>query len=133
VTLPKLDRPCKLFMNPEILLQKYQPCVVFDKATEHFRLPVSEDEYCEKFALEIKADLIISSSGLKCLLNNIESNHTNTWAIPVVIKSHNEKNFVYIDKKLPPLIATVPEKNTWLYKYILGYYFVGAKNESLEK
>ncbi|XP_012231570.1 uncharacterized protein [Linepithema humile] len=132
VTLPKLDQPCKLSMNPENLLRKYQPCVVFDKATEHFRFPVSEDEYCEKFALETKADLIISSSGLKCLLNNLDYKHTNTWAIPVVIKSHNEKNFVYIDKKLPPLIATVPEKNTWVYKYILRYYFVDAKNKSLE-
>lgn len=129
--LPKLVQSCKLTMNPEKLLRKYQPCVVFDKETEHFRLPVSEDEYCEKYALETKADLIISSSGLKCLLNNIDTNHT--WAIPVVIKSHNEKNFIYIDKKLPPLIATVPEKNTWVYKYILRDYFVGAKNESLGK
>lgn len=119
-------------MNPETLLRRYRPSIVFDKATEHFRLPVSEDKYCEKFALESKADVVISSSGLKCLLNNLDSNHANTWAIPVVIKSHNEKNVVYIDKKLPPLTATVPEKNTWVYKYILRYYFVDVKKESEE-
>lgn len=71
-----------------------------------------------------KVDVVISSSGLKCLLNNIDPQYSNLWTIPVVVKSHNDRNVVYIDKRLPPLTATIPQKNTWVYKYILRYHFV---------
>ncbi|KAG5326460.1 ICE2 protein, partial [Acromyrmex heyeri] len=131
VVLPKLDQQHLLFMNSASLLTKYPPCIEPDKVTQHFKLPVSEDTYCENLALETGADIVISSSGLKCLLSNIDPDHSDSWLVPVVVKSHCGKNIVYIDKRLPPTIATIPQKNSWIYKYILRYYFV--KSESSKK
>lgn len=116
-------------MNPLILLERYPPYVAPDKVTQHFRLSVSKDTYCEILAKEVEADFVISSSGLKCLLNNIDPDHSNSWLVPVVVKSHNGKNIVYIDKRLPPTNATVPQKNTWVYKYILRHHFVKSESE----
>ncbi|KYN14089.1 NMDA receptor-regulated protein 2 [Trachymyrmex cornetzi] len=131
VILPKLDQQHILFMKDASLLAKYPPCIEPDKVTQHFRLPVSEDTYCENLAMEAGADIVISSSGLKCLLSNIDSDHSDSWLVPVVVKSHCGKNIVYIDKRLPATIATVPQTNSWIYKYILRYYFV--KSESSKK
>lgn len=128
VVLPKLNRPCLLHLNPVTLLKKYPPLIAPDKKTQHFRLSVSEDTYCESLAKEAKADFVISSSGLKCLLSNIDPNYSNSWLIPVVVKSYDGKNIVYIDKRLPPTIATISQKNTWVYKYILRHFFVESKS-----
>lgn len=129
MVLPELDRRYVLNLSPKILLEKYTPLIAPDKETQHFRLPVSEDTYCERLAKETAADFVISSSGLKCLLSNLDPNYSNSWLIPVVVKSYDEKNIIYIDKRLPPTIATIPQKNTWVYKYILKHFFV----ESSEK
>ncbi|EFN68808.1 NMDA receptor-regulated protein 2 [Camponotus floridanus] len=126
VTWPKLNRPFILNTNYTMLLNKYQ-CAT-NNVTQHFRFPVSDDIYCENFAIKTKADFVISSSGLKCLLN-FDSCYLNSWIIPIVVKSHNGKNVVYIDKRIPPNIATIPQQNTWVYKYILRHYFVDANNE----
>ncbi|XP_018399079.1 PREDICTED: uncharacterized protein LOC108776846 [Cyphomyrmex costatus] len=132
VVLPKLDHQHMLFINSESLLAQYPPCVEPDKVMQHFRLPVSEDTYCESLAIEAGADIVISSSGLKCLLSNIDSDHSDSWLVPVVVKSHCGKNIVYIDKRLPPTIATIPQKNTWVYKYILRHFFVTSKSEKIK-
>lgn len=104
-----------------MLFDKYQ-CAT-NNVTQHFRFPVSDDIYCENFATKTKVDFVVSSSGLKCLLN-IDSCYLNSWIIPIVVKSHNGKSVVYIDKRIPPNIATILQKNTWVYKYILRHYFV---------
>lgn len=132
MTLPVLDRPCLLRANGIKMLKKYQTDLVSDKETQHSRLPVSQDTYCERFAVNNKVDLVISSSAIKCLMNNISDN-SNSWVIPVVIKSHNGKNIAYIDKKLPPIAATIPQKNTWVYKHILRYLFIDAESNSAEE
>ncbi|KAL6264947.1 hypothetical protein P5V15_005043 [Pogonomyrmex californicus] len=131
VILPKLDRKYTLFMNIP-LLQRYKPYVEFEKVMQHFRLPVSEDTYCESLAIEAGVDLIISSSGIKCLLSNLDSDHSNSWIIPVVVKLHHGKNVVYIDKKLPSMSATISQKNFYTYKYSLKYHFVDGKEEISE-
>lgn len=120
-------------MNPSTLLDRFPPCIAPDKVMQHFKLSVSEDTYCESLAREAEADFVISSGGLKCLLNNIDPDYSNSWLVPVVVKSHNGKNIVYIDKKLPPANATIPQKNTCVYKYILRHYFINFKNELSKK
>lgn len=127
VVLPKLDEPYFLKVDSTTLFRKYPPCL---SSLPSFKLPVSEDIYCMNFAEEAKVDLVISSSGLKCILNNIGSDYSNSWTIPVIIKSHNGKNVVYIDKKLPPVAATASQKNTWVYKYVLRHCFVPTEVKS---
>ncbi|XP_011139519.1 uncharacterized protein LOC105183237 isoform X2 [Harpegnathos saltator] len=129
VVLPKLDKPYFLEIDSKILFRKYPPSL--SSTLPHFKLPVSEDTYCTNLAESTKVDLVISSSGLKCLLNNIALDFPNSWAIPVVIKSHHEKNIVYIDKKLPPTGATSLQKNTWVYKYILRHCLVPTEVASV--
>ncbi|XP_011708117.1 PREDICTED: little elongation complex subunit 2-like isoform X1 [Wasmannia auropunctata] len=134
VVLPKLDCRCRLNMEPDALRDRFPAYLAPDKVTQHFRLPVSEDTYCESLAVETGADFVISSSGLKCLLNNVDPEHSSgSWLVPVVVRSHRGKNIIYVDKKLPSVIATIPQKNTWVYKYILRYYFVGTNDESDEE
>ncbi|XP_024869019.1 uncharacterized protein LOC112452837 [Temnothorax curvispinosus] len=134
VTLPKLDLvKVSLFTNHDELFRRFPVCIAPDNVTQHFRLPVSEDSYCESLAREADADFVISSSGLKCLLNNIDPDYSNSWLIPVVVKSHHGKNIVYVNKRLPPSAATIPQKNTWVYKYVLRQYFVDVERKSSEE
>ncbi|XP_014479488.1 PREDICTED: little elongation complex subunit 2-like [Dinoponera quadriceps] len=128
VVLPKFDKPYFLRMKNTTILKKYPP--ILSSFLPHFKLPVSEDTYCRRLAEETKVDLIISSSGLKCLLNNIGSDCSNSWIIPVIIRSHHEKNVVYIDKKLPPVAATSLQKNSLVYKYILRHNLMPTDVES---
>lgn len=130
VTLPKLHQPCRLYIDRLELQEKFPPCVAPDKVTQYFRLPVSEDTYCESLAFLAEADFVISSNGIKCLLSNVGPDHLDSWLVSVVVKSHNGKNIVYVDKRLPPAKATIPQKNTWIYKYILRNFCVNAENES---
>ncbi|OAD55762.1 hypothetical protein WN48_04294 [Eufriesea mexicana] len=92
----------------------------------------NEDVNCQKLAEDNNVDLVISSSGLNCLVNNIGPTYPNSWILPIVIKKHNDKNVIYIDKPGPPVANTIPEKNTWVYKYILKYYFSSIKNSTLK-
>lgn len=129
IVLPKCDnKPYFFTMESSVLFRKYPPRV--SSTLPHFRLPVSEDTQCVSFAEETKVDLVISSSGLKCLLSNISSDYSNSWTIPVIIRSHDGKNIVYIDKKLPPPAATALQKNTGIYKYILRHCLVPTEIES---
>lgn len=99
-----------------------------NKSLFSYKLPVSEDVNCQKLAESNNVDLVISSSGLKCLVNNIGPTNPNSWILPFIIKKHNDKNVIYIDKPAPPVASTIPEKNTWVYKYILKYFFFHTKN-----
>lgn len=131
VILPKCDERYLLMVNEQKLFDKYPPCL--SSSLSHFKLPVSEDIYCTSFAEENKVDLVISSSGLKCLLNNIGSDYSNSWTIPVIIRCHRGKNIAYVDKKLPPVAATSSQKSTWIYKYILRHCLVSTEVKSSEE
>ncbi|XP_015604752.1 little elongation complex subunit 2 [Cephus cinctus] len=87
--------------------------------------PVSQDPNCQLLAEANDVDLVISSSGLNCLLINTGPNYNNTWILPVVIKQNKKgKNTIYIDKPLPPTMRTIPQKNSWVLKYILKSHLV---------
>ncbi|XP_003394665.2 uncharacterized protein LOC100650803 isoform X1 [Bombus terrestris] len=133
IVLPTFTGPCMLHINSEQLQKRFLP--EKDNVKESlmfFKLPVSEDANCQKLAEDNNVDLVISSSGLNCLVNNIGPTYSNSWILPIVIKRHNDKNVIYIDKPAPPVASTIPEKNTWVYKYILKYFFIGSKHLALE-
>ncbi|XP_078053397.1 uncharacterized protein LOC144478880 [Augochlora pura] len=129
ITLPPLTSPYYLTVKPESL-QKRFPDKNSDckKLSLSYKLPVSEDINCQTLAENSNADIVISSSGLNCLVNNSGPNYLNSWILPIVIKRHNDKNVIYIDKPGPPSANTVPGKNNWVYKYILKYFFIHAHN-----
>lgn len=134
IVLPTFTRPCMLHINSEQLQKRFLP--EKDNVKEplmFFKLPLSEDANCQKLAEDNNVDLVISSSGLNCLVNNIGPTYSNSWILPVVIKRHNDKNVIYIDKPAPPVASTIPEKNTWVYKHILKYFFIGTKHLTLER
>ncbi|XP_012260230.2 little elongation complex subunit 2-like isoform X2 [Athalia rosae] len=81
---------------------------------------ISQDPNCERFVEENEVDLVISSSGLNCLALNFGPVYTSSWILPVIVKATKRGTVVvYIDKPLPPTAMTVPQKNAWIYKYIL--------------
>ncbi|KAK1129044.1 hypothetical protein K0M31_020177 [Melipona bicolor] len=128
IMLPTFTKPCILRINSAHLRKQFLPNEnTFKESSNSVKLPVSEDINCQKLAEDNDVDLVISSSGLKCLVNNIDPTHSNSWILPIVIKRYNDKNVIYINKPAPPIASTVPEKNTWVYKYILKYFFIGTK------
>ncbi|XP_017889972.1 uncharacterized protein LOC108630910 isoform X2 [Ceratina calcarata] len=129
IILPNFEKPYKLHINSEMLRKRYPKKNNYTKSI-YWKLPVSEDAHCHKLAESNNVDLVISSSGLNCLVNNIGPKYSNSWILPVTIKRHNDKNVIYIDKPAPPVARTVPEKNSWVYKYILKYYFTCTNDES---
>lgn len=122
-----------LRVNSEELRKQFRPKTHINKSSAHFKLPVSEDPNCQTLAENNNVDLVISSSGLNCLVNNIGSSYSNSWMLPIVIKKHNDKNVIYVDKPAPPVASTIPEKNTWIYKYILKYFFIHTKPITSER
>ncbi|XP_035719890.1 little elongation complex subunit 2-like [Vespa mandarinia] len=124
IILPSLTRPFILQCNSKRLQEEFPiPNESNNTSIIHFKLPVSKDPTCEFFAQANDVDLVISSSGLNCLASNAGPNYSKTWALPITIKSFNGKNIIYIDKPPPSNFATVPEKNTWVFKYILKSSF----------
>nr|XP_050853419.1 little elongation complex subunit 2-like isoform X1 [Vespula vulgaris] len=120
IILPPLTRPFMLHCNSTRLQEKFPvPDECCNTSTMHFKLPVSKDPTCEFLAQTNDVDLVISSSGLNCLANNAGPNYSRTWVLPITIKSFNGKNIIYIDKPPPPNCATIPQKNNWVFKYIL--------------
>ncbi|XP_015187593.1 PREDICTED: uncharacterized protein LOC107072299 isoform X2 [Polistes dominula] len=120
IKLPSLTKPFKLDCNCK-RLQKYFPILnISCNPSMHFKLPVSEDPSCISLAQDNEVDLVISSSGLKYLAND-DSGRTQLrrWLLPVTIKHSNGKNIIYVNKPTPPIQATVPEKNRYVFKYIL--------------
>ncbi|XP_016920929.1 uncharacterized protein LOC108003276 [Apis cerana] len=129
IELPTFTKPCMLRINSEQLRKRFSSDQNnSNKTLFSYKLPVSEDVNCQKLAESNNVDLVISSSGLKCLVNNIGPTNPNSWILPFIIKKHNDKNVIYIDKPAPPVASTIPEKNTWVYKYILKYFFFHTKN-----
>ncbi|XP_076289652.1 uncharacterized protein LOC143213566 isoform X2 [Lasioglossum baleicum] len=129
ITLPSLTGPCYLNVKFRDLKTRFpHKHNVCKKSSMSYKLPVSEDANCQKLAESNNADIVISSSGLNCLVNNIGPNYSNPWILPVVIKRHNDKNVIYIDKPGPPSANTIPRKNNWIYKYILKYSSIDAQD-----
>ncbi|XP_017789945.1 PREDICTED: uncharacterized protein LOC108572256, partial [Habropoda laboriosa] len=129
IVLPTLTRPYMLHVNSEQLQKRFPPKRnILNESSISYKLSVSEDPNCQKLAESNNVDLVISSSGLNCLVNNIEPSYSNSWILPLVIKRHNGKNVIYIDKPAPPTESTIQEKNSWVYKYILKYFLLGAKH-----
>ncbi|XP_076663313.1 uncharacterized protein LOC143366272 isoform X2 [Andrena cerasifolii] len=133
IVLPTLTKPFILRINSKKLQKRFLPKnYLGNESSVSFKLPVSEDPNCQKLAESNNVDLIISSGGLNCLVNNIGPSYSNSWILPLVIKRHNDKNVIYIDKPAPPVTSTIPEKNSWVYKYILKYCFVRTKHLTSE-
>ncbi|XP_076379234.1 uncharacterized protein LOC143259720 [Megalopta genalis] len=133
ITLPSLTSPYYLAVNSEKLRKRFpHKNRVCKKSALSYKLPVSEDVNCQKLAEDSNADIVISSSGLNCLVNNIGPNYSNSWILPIVIKRHNDKNVIYVDKPGPPSANTVPGKNNWVYKYILKYFLIPAQSSTTD-
>ncbi|XP_076762937.1 uncharacterized protein LOC143430509 [Xylocopa sonorina] len=127
IILPPLTKPYMLRVSLVQLQKRFPPKKnTSNNSSACFKLPVSEDINCQKLAEDNNVDLVISSSGLNCLLNNMGPNYSNSWLLPIVIKRHNDKNVIYIDKAAPPVGSTIPEKNNLVYKYILKYFCINS-------
>lgn len=134
IKLPDLTKPYILRVNSTNLEEKFSISNEYSNHSNmNFKLPVSKDPTCESLAEANEVDLVISSSGLNCFANNVGPNYTKTWLLPVVVKSQNGKNVIYIDKPAPPTCNTVPEKNTWVYKYILRHAMIQLRSATSKR
>jgi hypothetical protein len=95
-----------------------------------FFILVSQDENIPKLLQNHKFDIVISSSGLKQIID-----YTNTrtkWIIPVVVKeieinnsdgSISKKKIVFVDKVLPKVNPSISDLNYYAYKRLLKLNF----------
>ncbi|PSN31435.1 hypothetical protein C0J52_24437 [Blattella germanica] len=92
--------------NSAVRIRTYRK---FSKNRETYlqKVPVSEDKTAEDLAVKKGADVVISASALR----NIVDNHN-----PYARKTGQEKRIVFVDKPFPPLALTNVEKNLWCYK-----------------
>ncbi|XP_076391673.1 uncharacterized protein LOC100874657 isoform X5 [Megachile rotundata] len=133
IILPSFIKPYMLRVSSDQLQRRFRPKKnICSESSVSFKLPVSEDPNCQKLADNNNVDLVISSSGLNCLVNNVDSSYSNSWILPLTIKRHNDKNVIYIDKSPPPVASNISEKNNWVYKYILRYFLIPRKHQTSE-
>ncbi|XP_063992308.1 uncharacterized protein LOC135170433 [Diachasmimorpha longicaudata] len=112
---------------PPLTRPTYLPCTSIKMEKAYFGFPtsgiqknlISEDPNCQRLAETHDIDLVISSSGMNCLANNLDPSYKNSWALPVTIKEIQNRRVVFIDKPLPPLAKNVLQKNSWVCKPIL--------------
>jgi hypothetical protein len=53
-------------------------------------LTVSQDKLAERFAVASAAHVVISSSGLKRIVDNHPPNYEKTWDLPVIVKEYRQ-------------------------------------------
>lgn len=144
VRLPDFDQPfrvassilklrCKAFLNvPDSILS----------GTLH-KVPVSRDPNAERLARGHGANIVISTSGMRCLLDNHDENKYppcsgvgGSWVLPIIVKEHHSfcdgkpitKTIVFIDKPLPKPKMTGFEKVSWYQKHALFGAVVDRNN-----
>ncbi|XP_026479915.1 little elongation complex subunit 2-like [Ctenocephalides felis] len=87
------------------------------------KVSVSEDEVCIDMAIKYNANIVISSSGLKCLLDNHPPKYCREWIIPIVIKEfdvdYKKQKVVFVEKPLPSLRYSIHQQNQWANKISL--------------
>ncbi|XP_015118820.1 uncharacterized protein LOC107042333 [Diachasma alloeum] len=112
---------------PPLIRPTYLPFNSIKMERNYFNFPeawvkknlISEDVNCQRFVESNEIDLVISSSGINCLANNLDPSYKNSWALPVTVKTINDRRVIFIDKPLPPLAKSVLQKNAWVCKAIL--------------
>jgi hypothetical protein len=53
-------------------------------------LTVSQDKLAESFAVANAVHVVISSSGLKHIVDNHPPNYEKTWDLPVIVKEYRQ-------------------------------------------
>lgn len=117
--LPKFKNPVHITTDYSSMRASFPP--ESDATRNTHKVPVSEDENAEHFALARGAHVVISSSGLKHITDN-HPNFEKTWDLPVIVKEYAQcedetVKVVYVDKALPPRCLTTVEKNLWFHKF----------------
>ncbi|XP_013396855.1 little elongation complex subunit 2 isoform X2 [Lingula anatina] len=103
----------------------------------------SQDKNAERLAQKYGADVVLSSSVLKCLVDNQAPGYQHQWELPVTIREHSVQDpvtgeikntkTVYIDKPLAPRYLTAREKNVQFYKPALKTFLTHLPTQKLQK
>ncbi|XP_034952032.1 uncharacterized protein [Chelonus insularis] len=118
--LPDITRfRYNFFLKSEKIEKKY-----FTPSELRVKNQISEDPMCLKFAESHDVDIVISSSGLKCLGSNIDPSFSQIWILPIEVKEINNRNVIFIDKPLPPQAKNALQKNFWIYNYIIKTFLI---------
>ncbi|GFS11225.1 NMDA receptor regulated 2 [Elysia marginata] len=84
---------------------------------------VSEDVNAEALAVKFGCEAVLSSSVIKCLLDNRAPDFKRAWNIPVTVKEHQTKDgvqkTVYLDKPVFEDDLLVRDYNALFHKYAL--------------
>lgn len=97
------------------------------------RMPdISKDDIVEDILqkVQIPIQIVISSSSMQTLFDNIGPNFDQQWEIPITIKTiKSNQKIVLIDKPFPKHKLTIREKNTKYLRYAFQHFTLETKNE----
>ncbi|RUS73501.1 hypothetical protein EGW08_018741 [Elysia chlorotica] len=126
VALPDItpeNNPAKIIHNMNKIEQHF-PCTGRNKnpGTLHHE-SVSEDMNAEALAIKYKTNAVMSSSVVKCLLNNRSPEFKRSWNIPITIKEHQIEGgvhkVVYLNKPIYEENLLLRDCNALFHKYAL--------------
>ncbi|ESP04292.1 hypothetical protein LOTGIDRAFT_237405 [Lottia gigantea] len=112
-------------------------CIQTELENKYCKQVCSKDKNSEILACKTFSHIVLSTSVLRCLINNHAPNFNTAWEIPVTVKTHDlqyqghtiKQKVVYFDKPLPPKEESHRDKNTKYHKYALRAFLARSQNK----
>ncbi|XP_076360705.1 uncharacterized protein LOC143252455 isoform X4 [Tachypleus tridentatus] len=133
LVLPSLDRKCILPLDYSKITKRF-PVPDFSN-TKHYnqvhpsKKLMNEDTIAENLARKYNADVVLSLSALKTLLNNQKPHFDQQWELPIIIKNkeegdgQNKQKIVCVDSPITTDMTCCRELNTLFHNYSLRVQF----------
>ncbi|GLV32446.1 hypothetical protein CBL_00845 [Carabus blaptoides fortunei] len=120
VTPPNLNTNVKIILNKIPSIKNMEPK---EEVLKCIKLPASQDCHAEQLAKQYGCDVVITSSGLKTIIDNFGPDYNSSWDIPVIVKeceiNGSKKNIIFVDKPLPQRVMSRMELNMKCRKVLL--------------
>lgn len=126
--VPTAANNCVLRVKYEILCKRFPPSEIGD-GVHPSKKHISRDDIAHKLAANYEADVVISLSSLRTLMDNIFPKFEHDWEIPVIVSDSSGDSVggphkcIYVEKSIPPLSLSVRAKNELFYSYALRCKF----------
>ncbi|KAK7070613.1 hypothetical protein SK128_023983 [Halocaridina rubra] len=141
--LPSATTLCKLPID-DTVTNKVNGDPEFPGGMDEFlyKTPVSEDSNVIYLAKKHRANIVVSTSALKVIVDNSGPSFDKEWDVPVVIRNYTvqdvdgkkiDHRIVFIDKPMPKKIWTPVEKKQLFYKKSAQVSLTEVKNKPFFK
>lgn len=137
--VPTAANNCILNVKYDNLCKRFPPSEIGDDKIHPSKQHISRDDIAHKLAARYEADVVISLSSLKTLMDNIFPQFEYDWEIPVIVCEDSGGSGggpckrVYIEKSIPPSCLSARAKNELFYSYALRCKFTHTYPQKARK